>query len=326
MDMPKVSPSVLIIRLDGIGDALALTPSIWALGRREIAVDVVLRPSNANAFAPRAVRDVIVADFELRSDARSNLNAIEELGRNLRAGRYTHAIVATEDPGGYRLAAAVGAPERIGFEDPWTKPLKARWSRRLLTKSVYRSARLTAQGSHECETLFSLIAPLVGDDGPTRDPAQLRPLVLASQPAPDGRVAVQITDKWTQLGIPLESVADLVRRLAANRRLHLLSSRSESAYAALAERATGIEVNVFEDLESWKAAIGAAVAIVTPDSGALHVAGTIGTPVVAIFPPERRFAAQVARWAPWAAPYRIVCADDGWPARAATALGTLVPD
>jgi ADP-heptose:LPS heptosyltransferase len=322
--MPKVSPSVLIIRLDAIGDALALTPAIAALRRQAIAVDVVLRHSNANAFAPRAVRDVIVADFELRDGTRSNVNAIERLGRDLRERRYTHVAIATEDPGGYRLAAAIGAPTRIGFEDPWTKPLKALWSRRIVTTRVYRSARLTARSPHECETLFKLVGPLVGDEKPTHDLMQLRPLVLESEPAPDDRVAVQITDKWERLGIPLASVVDLVRRVAAGSELHLLSSRGESAYAQSVERATGIAVSYFDDLPSWKRAIAAAVALVAPDSGAVHVAGMTGTPVVAVFPPMRLYDAWVARWAPWATVQRIVRADEGWPARAADALALLL--
>ncbi len=321
--MPEVSPSVLIIRLDAIGDALALTPSIAALRRQAIAVDVVLRDANANAFAPNAVRDVIVAGFDLRDGARPNRIAIERLGRDLRERRYSHVLVATEDLGGYRLAAATGAPTRIGFEDPWTKPLKALWSRRLLTKSVYRSAKLTGDCEHECATLFKLIEPLAGGEEPTRDLARLRPLVLESEPAPDDRVAVQITDKWERLGIPLGSVVDLVRRLAASSELHLLSARSESVYAQTVEHATGIAVSYFDDLPSWKAAIAAGVALVAPDSGAVHVAGMTGTPVVAVFPPKRQYDAWVARWAPWAAAHRIVRADDGWPARAADALAIL---
>ncbi|HLY03509.1 MAG TPA: glycosyltransferase family 9 protein [Candidatus Cybelea sp.] len=321
--MPKVSPSVLIIRLDAIGDALALTPSIAALRRHGIAVDVVLRHSNANAFAPRAVREIVVAGFELRNATRSNVNAVERLGRDLRARQYTHVLVATEDLGGYRLAAAIGAPTRIGFEDPWTKPLKALWSRRVLTKSVYRSAKLTARSEHESATLFKLIAPLAGDEKPTADLAQLRPLVLESEPAPDDRVAVQITDKWQRLGITFESVVDLLRRLAASSELHLISSRGESAYARSVERATGIAVSYFDDLPPWKAAIAAAVALVAPDSGAVHVAGMTGTPVVAVFPPMRHYDAWVARWAPWASAYRVVRADEGWPVRAADALALL---
>jgi ADP-heptose:LPS heptosyltransferase len=322
--MPELSPSVLIIRLDAIGDALALTPSIAALRRYEIPVDVVLRPSNALVFSARALREVIVAEFALRSDAHATLEAIERLGRELRSREYTHVLVATEDPGGYRLAAAVGAPVRVGFEDPLGKPLKAFWTRRLLTQSIYRSARLTAKSAHECETLFHLVAPLVDEATPTRDPSQLRPLVLDSEPAPDGRVAVQITDKWERLGIPLESVVELVRRLASACELHLLSSSTETAYADAVERATGLSVSAFDDLTSWKAAIAAADAIVTPDSGALHVAGMIGTPVVAIFPPARDFDAQVARWSPWAAPHRIVRAGEQWPTRAADALTRLL--
>jgi ADP-heptose:LPS heptosyltransferase len=322
--MPKVSPSVLIIRLDAIGDALALAPSIAALRRHAVAVDVVLRHSNANAFAPYAARDVIVADFELRDGSRSNVNAIERLGRDLRERQYTHALVATEDEGGYRLAAAVAAPTRIGFEDPWTKPLKALWARRILTKSVYRSAGLSARSEPECATLFKLVESLAGGEKPTRDLERLRPLVLESEPAPDHRVAVQITDKWERLGIPLESVVDLVRRLAASGELHLLSSRNESAYAQSVERATGLAVSYFDNLPSWKAAIAAAAALVAPDSGAVHVAGMTGTPVVAVFPPMRLYDAWVARWAPWATAHRIVRADEGWPARAADALALLL--
>jgi ADP-heptose:LPS heptosyltransferase len=322
--MPELSPSVLIIRLDAIGDALALAPSIAALRRYEIPVDVVLRPSNARVFAARALREVIVAEFALRSDAHATLEGIERLGRRLRAREYTHVLVATEDPGGYRLAAAVGAPARVGFADPLGKPLKALWTRRLLTRSVYRSARLTANTAHECETLFRLVAPLVDEAAPTRDLSRLRPLLLDSEAATDGRVAVQITDKWERLGIPLESVVELVRRLAAACDLHLLSSSNESAYRDAIQGATGVPISTFDDLAAWKSAIGAADAIVTPDSGALHVAGMIGTPVVAVFPPASDFNAQVARWSPWGAPHRIVRADEQWPTRASDALAQLL--
>lgn len=315
---------MLIIRLDAIGDALALTPALAALRARGIETDIVLTSANAGIFAPGALRETFLAGFALRSDAPENLAAIERLGRTLRARRYTHAIVATEDPGGYRLAAAVGAPARVGFADPWSKPLKALWTRRLLTTHVYRSARLQSRSAHECVTLFRLFLPLLGNGAvPGRDARELRPLVLAAEPGRDDRVAVQITDKWERLGIPSVEVADLVRRLSGDGKLRLLAARSESAYAQPVADAAGIGIDFFDDMGSWKSAIAAAAAIVAPDSGAVHVAGTIGTPVVAVFPPQPRFASQVARWAPWAAPHRIVRADTGWPSRAVDALRSL---
>jgi ADP-heptose:LPS heptosyltransferase len=318
--MPKGSPSVLIIRLDGIGDALALTPLLAALRRRDIVVDIVLRADNASVFAARAARRIVTADFELRSSTRSNLAAIESLGSELRAHAYTHVLVATEDPGGYRLAGVVAAPVRIGFADSRGKPLKALWSRRMLTATIHRSAGLDPRAPHESEVLFALGATLVGDEQPTRNLAELRPLLLDREPAEEESVAVQVTDKWQRLGIPLESVVELVRRIAAGGALRLFASANEARYAQEVANATGIGLTTFDAIEPWKRAIGAASAIVTPDSGALHVAGMLGTPVVAIFPPSRSYELQVARWAPWAAPHRVVRAADDWPARADDAL------
>jgi ADP-heptose:LPS heptosyltransferase len=322
--MPKGSPSVLIIRLDGIGDALALTPLLVALRRREIAVDVVLRASNASVFAARAARRIVTADFELRSSTRSNLAAIESLGNELRAHAYTHVLVATEDPGGYRLAGVVAAPMRIGFADWRGKPLKAIWSRRMLTATIHRSAGLDPRAPHESEVLFALGAKLVGDEQPSRDLAELRRLLLDREPEREESVAVQVTDKWQRLGIPFESVVELVRRIANGGPPRLFAAVNEAGYAQAVANATGIALTTFDAIEPWKRAIGGAAAIVTPDSGALHVAGMLGTPVVAIFPPSRSYELQVARWGPWAAPHRVVRAADDWPARADDALKQLL--
>ena len=322
--MPEVSPSVLIIRLDAIGDALALTPLLAALRRRAIPVDVVLRRSNAGIFSKAAARSTLLADFELRSNARANLAAIERFGEELRPRRYSRVLVATEDPSGYRLAAGIGAPVRVGFADPWGKPLKALWSRRLLTQSVYRSAGLDPRAPHECEVLFRLGAVLLDGEEPTRDPRELRPLVLENEPPPDERIAVQVTDKWERLGIAFRDVVGMIQRISATGSLHLLSARGEAAYGERIAESTGLRVTYFDEFAPWKAAIGAATAIVTPDSGALHVAGMVGTPVVAVFPPDRRYELQVARWAPWAAPHRVVRADESWPARAGEALVQLL--
>jgi ADP-heptose:LPS heptosyltransferase len=322
--MPEVSPSVLIIRLDGIGDALALTPLLAALRGRAIPVDVVLRHANAGVFTPAAVRRVVIADFDLRSTSRSNLDRIEELGRSLRVHDYTHVLVATEDPGGYRLAGAVAAPVRVGFTNGWGKPLKTLWTRRFLTAAVYRSAGLDPRTPHECEVLFRLGGRLIGDAMPSKDASQLRPLVLESPAQPDERVAVQITDKWERLGISLQHVVELVRRLRSSAEVRFLCARAEGQYAARVADATGAAIDYFDGLAQWKAAIAAAAALVAPDSGAMHVAGMVGTPVVGIFPSGRDFALQVARWAPWAARHRIVRADEGWPSRAADALANLL--
>lgn len=323
--MHDTSPRVLIIRLDAIGDALALAPTLAALADRGIPVDLVMSAHNAGAFSSRAARRVYVAPFDLRSSTSENQDAIHAFGTQLAGERYSHVLVATEDPGGYRLAKATGAPNRIGFVNGWGKPLKTLWARTLLTHAVYRSAGLDPRAPHECAVLFELARPLVGHAQPTRDAARLRPLVIEAEVPPDARVAMQITDKWERLGIAFDDVATMVSLLAEHAPVRFIASAREAAYADRVRAATGVTIDAFDELESWKSAIAAARALVAPDSGALHVAGTTGTPVVAVFPPIAQFALQTARWTPWAAPSRIVKAERGWPSAALAALIQLDP-
>ena len=49
----------------------------------------------------------------------------------------------------------------------------------------------------------------------------------------------------------------------------------------------------------------ASATVVSTDTGAAHVAGMLGVPVVDVFP-DRDFAAQARRWRPWASPSRLV--------------------
>jgi len=321
--MPEDSPSVLIIRLDAIGDALALAPLLAAFRERAILVDLVMREVNAGIFASRAARRVLVAPFDMRSSRRPNLAAIDAFGAELSRAGYSHVLVATEDPGGYRLAGATRAPARIGFSNGLGKPLKTLWTRRFLTTSIYRAAGLDPNAPHECEVLFALGRPLIGDAVPTRDPAVLRPLVIENEPDAGDRVTMQITDKWERLGIAAEQVVEMARRVAVFGGRFVASS-TERDYADEIEIAAGIRIDRFNSLDAWKNAIAEAPALVTPDSGALHVAGTIGTPVVGVFPASPLFDLQVARWSPWAAPSRIVKAEGDWPARAADALAQLL--
>ncbi|MEO9262951.1 MAG: hypothetical protein ABI282_02590, partial [Candidatus Baltobacteraceae bacterium] len=114
------SPSVLLVRLDAIGDALATTPLVAALSSAGIPVDLVLSHANFDALSKRASRNRFAAPFALRS-ASKDRHAIETFARQIRANRYSHTLVATEDAGGYELARLVGSPVRTGFTNGWGK-------------------------------------------------------------------------------------------------------------------------------------------------------------------------------------------------------------
>lgn len=314
--------SVLIVRLDAIGDALALTPLLLALSERAIAVDLVMTDRNAEIFTPRAARQVHIAPFPLRSSTPDTLATIRAFGRELASKRYGCVLVPTEDPGGYRLARAVGAPMRAGFANGWGKPLKTIWVRRHLNRVVFRSAGLSSGKKHECEVIWSLAQPWL-DGKPSHDAALLAPLILRDAQPKDGRILLQATTKWERFGIPFEQVAALASQLARLPNFSLIASTEELSFAQRLASTAHAPFQLCEDLKPWKSAIARAAAVVAPDSGAVHLAGMLGTPVVAVFPPQPQFDRQVARWHPWAAPYQIICATGDWPALAAEALYAL---
>ena len=247
------------------------------------------------------------------------------LAAQLASNAYDYALIATEDARGYRLARASGAKRRIGFENGWGKPFKTLWARFLCTRTVHRTAGLDPRAPHETQVLFALGTDIVGDVQPSRDAKLLRRFVIDSEPAPDERIVMQVTAKWERLGAALEDVAALARDLASRHPARFLAAESEREYAQRFAAAADVTVEYFAELDPWKIAIASAKALVAPDSGAVHVAGMTGTPTVAVFA-AANFALQTARWSPWAAPYRLVKLEAGWPVSARDALEVLLRD
>jgi ADP-heptose:LPS heptosyltransferase len=312
VSLDSTSPPVLIVRLDAIGDALTTVPLIAALRLAGFRVGAVLRPVNAKIFSARALDRIHVVD----GDAGYR--------QEIRRESYGIALIPTEKPLAYRIARDARIPVRIGFENGWGKPLKTLWVRRMCTQTIFRTAGLDSRAPHECEVVFKLAASLLPYAEPPRDPAVLREIVLDQMPAPDTRIAMQITRKWERLGASIEHVREVYRRAAQQREVRLIGSESEAEYCDRFAEAAGVSVERFDSLSSWKNAIAAARAVLAPDSGAVHVAGMIGTPVVACFAHEH-FTVQSSRWAPWAAPHAVVAMqNDAWPLAAADALESLL--
>jgi ADP-heptose:LPS heptosyltransferase len=307
-----VVKSVLLVRLDAVGDALTLVPLIAALRRHDLRIGAVLRPVNAGVFSARALDRVHIADGR---DSR--------LPAELADAGYEAALVVTEKTEGYRLAWQARIPVRIGFENGWGKPLKTFWIRRVCTQTRFRTAGLDPHAPHECEVVYSLAARLLHEPYPPRDARVLRPIVIDDEPQPDPRIAFQVTAKWLRLGASLDEVIELAQRVDARHVTRFIAAQAEAEHVQAFSNATGFAVETFATLAPWKTAIAAARAILAPDSGAAHVAGMAGTPVVSCFAREH-FALQSRRWSPWAAPHRIVPMDSAWPLIAADALEDLL--
>ena len=319
--MSDTSPSVLIVRLDAIGDAVAAVPLLQALAAKGVVPAVVLGPHSAGVL--RATAHPIVAAFAQREDSAKNRAAIRRFAGSLRQNRYDCALIASEDPAAYRLARDAGIPTRIGFENGMGKPLKTLWVRAMCTQTVYRSAGLDPAAPHKCEVLFKLAAPLLGRTIPSRNAAELRSFLVEGAATPDPRVLMQITDKWQRLGARDDDVAQLARRITDLAPARFVGAHTERRAVERFTAQTGIAVETFEDVAPWKEAIAAAKAVVAPDSGAIHLSGMTGVRTVAVYAAPR-FELQSARWAPWASPYRAIKMTGAWPTAAADALGELL--
>jgi ADP-heptose:LPS heptosyltransferase len=300
---------VLIVRLDGIGDALVCAPLIAALRDAGHAVGIALSDRNRDIFAPGVFFARHVLDRIPWPKHGSTAESTRIARAEITAARYDIALIASEEPEAYDLAR--GIARRVGFTTGWAKPLKSAWVRGKLTSPVQRSARVGGD-AHEVEIVFGLArgTGLVGEVEPTRDPARLRTLILA-EPTPraargDAPIIVQLCEKWWSIGLDPATAGTIIASLAA-RGARLVVSASEEVSAA--SLSAGSAFAVCPNVATWKRMIAEARGVVTPDTGAAHLAGMLGIPVIDCFP-DTDAPAQIARWHPWAAPYTAFVARD----------------
>lgn len=302
-------PRFLLVRLDGLGDALACVPALEGLRRAHCAASFGIVCSEANAHAFSSLAGTIHV-FRAAAD----LPALEH---ELRVHAYTHALVATEETIGYQLARSSGAPRRAGFWHGLDKPFKSLWQFAQLTDRVHRPAAWTARPEHEVATLYRLAEPYGAAPPPPDDAHSLREwLAIDPMPEPRSRSALgfQITAKLATGGWGPAALAALcestlrssglstITLLAASNDQGLARSLLEQMSASTRARSRLLPAG---DVPHWFGAIDSLAAIVTPDTGAAHAAGILGVPVIDLFD-ERRFAQLSQQWRPWAAPRRCV--------------------
>lgn len=301
---------MLLVRLDGIGDAAVCVPLIAALRAAGHEVGVALTTRNAGLFAPGA----ILAEHVLEripwpahgSTPASTARAAAEIA----AQRYDVALIASEEPEAFALAAPVR--ERVGFTTGWARPLKTLWVRARTTRTVSRSQRIGGGDAHEVEVLYRLGAGLVREPAPPADRDRTRAVLLENPLTGAGggtNAIVQLGLKWVDSGVAPQTLRAVVARLAPYARFVAAPGEAEAV-----RELTGVLPETFPTLRAWVEALNVAGVVVSVDTGAAHVAGMLCERVVDVFP-DAHFEAQVRRWRPWAAPYRAFRASevDGGP-------------
>ncbi len=286
---------ILLVRLDGIGDALVCTPLIDALHRAGHVLGLALSDRNADVFAPgTAVATHVLERIPWPKHGSTPASRARAEGE-IAAQRYDVALIASEEPEAYELAAPIAT--RIGFTTGWAKPLKSLWVRRQVTHAIARPASAGNAREHEAQVMFRLGADLVAGAAPSRDASALRRWIAGDAPVPRrSGVLVQLGVKWRAAGVDDAALARAVRALR-ERGARFIAAGAE--VAALRALLPGVTIDAPPTTRAWIAAIDAAAAVVSVDTGASHAAGMLGVPVVDVFP-DAHFAVQTKRWLPWA--------------------------
>lgn len=316
----RAARRVLAVRLDNLGDVLVTSPALRAINESIPEGEVTLLASPAGAQAGRLHPDlagVIVAEVpwvdpwrELPHDSLRDRRLIE----TLRTRHFDAAIIFTSYrqsplPAAY-LCYLADIPLRLGATTDGAGSL--------LTTRHNPPARLC----HEVERGLDL----VGAVGFTTSDDRLALAIPASAHA----IARDWLDRAGHAGGPLvalhpgctmpartypwEGYAEIADRLVADlgatvvltgaTKERELLERIANHLAPETRRVTSVCAGVLP-FPAFCALIAAADLAITNNTGPMHVAAAVGTPVVALFaltnPPEQ--------WGPWRAPHRLLYHD-----------------
>lgn len=284
---PREARSVLVVRIGRVGDMVLATPGLRAVFERhpEAEVHLLTSPEAAHVlrgFHPRLTEILIYRRKGLgqklrRRWIRRKLEARaydvaygferRETYRRFVAGLGERTFALNPDGGGRICEEAVELVrgEPIGPEEWVSLPVRedARWRAREL---------LRGGGIDDSAIVVGLHPSFAG-----LRKAKVRQRGIAQRKL------------W-----PLESWAELARRLVAwgrglDRPLAVMTDLlpEDRDIAGELERASGGAVRAFvepPDFERYKAMLERMDALVTPDTGPMHVAAAVGTRVVALFP------------------------------------------
>lgn len=286
---PEDPRKILVIRLGLIGDGVLLTPALRLLRENfpTARIDVLVTPAQDPLLStlPTVDRTIVWEAGDLLeprlASQRWRWTAARRQLTELRRARYDLAL-SCYGALGSAIALLCGAPERIGYAGEalpgtLTRALAgARWDRPW-HDAEYNVEVVRAAGASGPTPPTELEAP---DGDPPLGSRDLEPggapLVVLHTGAVNGRAK-----RW-----PFEHWSDLVARLRRDDcRLVFVGSEREDARFAESVARDGESLVGKTTLAQLASVLSAADVFVTADSGPMHIATALRTPVVAIFGP-----------------------------------------
>ena len=282
---------ILVRGTNWVGDALLMTPALAAVRRTfpRAHLSLLVRPWVADLFRGNPAVDELLL-YESAGVHRGIPGRLR-LARELRRQRFDLAVLFQNAFDAALLAWLARIPERIGFA--------TQGRGFLLTRAVPLSPELRAR--HQVEYYLGLVRALGWAEAPPEpllvvsSEEQDRADALLREAGCDGTTSIVALNPGAVYGTakrwPAERYAALADRLAAEGCRPLLVGAPSDAQATAAVRAASAHPEALADLtgrtdlKTLAGILRRCGAFVTNDTGAMHVAAAVGTPLVAIFGP-----------------------------------------
>ncbi len=277
---------IVVIKLSAIGDVVLITPSLRALRARfpKAHVTVVVGREGRELLQRCPYVDSLVV-FDRERDGTPW--GLWRLGTRLRRAQVDVVVDFQNNRLSHWLGVLTGAPLRYGYGG-------RRWSR-FLTHRASEPARPTPPVEHQFH-LLQLLGITSTDTQlelwPSQADQEAVRQLLAEAWVPEGAALVALhvggSTRWQSKRWPLEQTAQLIDRLAAERRVRtiLTGAKEDLPLARQIARLTRAKPMIAvgrTSLTELAALLGRCRAVVVSDTAALHVAAAMRVPTVALF-------------------------------------------
>ena len=299
-----IAMRILIVRLGALGDVVHTLPVAAALRRRfpDASVDWVIdeRFAALLELVPDLDRRIVLRTRDGRPAA-----AWRALRRELREAAYDVAL-DVQGLGKSALAARLsGARRVVGFAAPF---LRERWARWLYTETAD-----PGRPRHVVDRNLGILRAFgtAGDDWSfpirTSPSSAVDSLRRRLDPPGGGYVVINPNAAWSTKRWPTDrygAVAAHVRRAHGRPAVVIWGPGDESRAAAAVSASAGTAILAPPtDLVELAALLRAGALLVSGDTGPLHLAAALGTPVVGLYGPS-----DPVRNGPWSPDDRVVSA------------------
>ena len=293
--------NILVIKLRYIGDVLLATPTLRAIkaARPDVRITMMVNRGTEDVLSGNPdVDEVMVLD-------KGSLGAQSRLIAGLRGRQFDTVIDLTDGDRSAFLTWISGAPVRIGFND------EHRWRGRYYTEVVPPVPAVRHRIDRDLEALKPIHIqadskdPQLSLTQEEKNSADQLLHQLGIQPS-QSFVILQPGARYWFKAWPPERFAELADRLTSRHGCQVLiggSNQDIDIAQQIQQMATSNPVIMAgrTTIKQFAAVAKKSALFVGSDSGAMHVASAVGTPVVALFGPSNP-----REWGPRGGPVEIL--------------------